>query len=126
MTMKDAIKDDMRDQQRNRRSVTGAGWQPRALATRERAQRASKPKRRTSASTGLLGKAATAWKSEVSDSHLRMTNQVPFAVAHHEGATVGHGAKLPARPHLDVDKRHVDDAIDTLENLMSDAWEKRK
>lgn len=125
-TMKDAIREDMRGQQRDRRSVTGAGWPARAPATRERAQRASKPRRRKSASTSLLGKIATAWKSEIDDSGLRMTNQVPFAAAHHEGATVGHGAKLPARPHLEVDPRHIDDAIDMVEKLMSDAWEKRK
>ena len=99
------IKADMRDQKRNRRSVAGASWAPRGQSTRERAQRASKPRRRKSAATGLLGRLTTAWQSRVDDSGLDMVNKVKFAVAHHEGATVGHGAQLPARPHLDVTQR---------------------
>lgn len=120
------IKADMREQKRNRRSATGVGWPPRAPATRDRAKRASKSKRRKSASGGLLGKLTTAWSSKADQDGLEMENQIPFATAHHEGATVGHGAKLPARPHLGVRPERVDDVVDAIEKLAADIWEKRK
>lgn len=120
------IKADMREQKRDRRSVTGVGWAPRAQSTQDRAQRASKPKRRKSAATGLLGRIPTAWSSKVDAGGLKMVNKVKFAAAHHEGATVGHGAQLPARPHLDVDPQRLDDVIEAIEALAVDIWEKRK
>ena len=124
--LKKDIKEDMRDQKRDRRGVKGGAWAPRAQATRERAQRESKQKRRKSSSTGLLGKIATAWSGRADSHGLHMENKVKYAVAHHEGATVGHGAKLPARPHTDVDQRHVEDVIDVIEELGVELWEKRK
>ena len=120
------IKADMRAQKRNRQSVTGVSWAPRAPATRERAQRASKPKRRKSASTGLLGKLTSAWSSKADEGGLHMENRAKIAEVHHTGGTVGHGARLPARPHLDMDPRRVEDAVDALERLAIDIWEKRK
>ena len=120
------IKADMREQKRNRRSAIGVSWPSRAPATLERAQRASKPKRRKSAATGLLGRIPTAWSTRVDDGGLEMRNNVKLAVAHHEGATVAHGAQLPARPHLDIDPQRIDDVVEALEALAVDIWEKRK
>ena len=122
---KRAIKADMRDQKRNRRSATGVPWAPRAASSRERAQRGGK-KRRKSASTGLLGKIPTAWSSRVDEGGLEMRNRVSFAAAHHEGATVGRGAKLPARPHLDINPQRVADVVEAFELLALDTWNKRR
>ncbi len=119
------IKADMRQQKRDRRSATGDSWAPRSQESRERAQRGGK-KRRKSANRGLLGKIPTAWSGKVDDGGLEMENQVPFASTHHEGATVGHGAQLPARPHLDVKPERIDDVVDAFENLAVKAFEGRK
>ena len=117
------IKADMREQKRNRTSATGIGWAPRAQSTRDRAQRDSKTKRRKSASTGLLGKLTSAWSGKVEPGGVELENQVPFATAHHEGATIGHGAQLPARPHMDIKPERVEDVVEALEELAVDAWE---
>ena len=124
-TKKD-IKADMREQKRTRTSATGIGWAPRAQSTRDRAQRASTPKRRKSEGTGLLGKVVTAWSGQVDANGVDMENKVPFASAHHEGATVGNGAQLPARPHMDIKPERVDDVVEALEDLAVDTWEGRK
>ena len=119
------IKADAREQKRERRGVGGESWAPRAPSTRERGKRGGK-KRRSSASTGLLGKIPTAYKTTVDPGGVELVNQVPFAMAHHEGATVGHGAQLPARPHADLDPERVDDAAEALGELAVQAFEGKR
>ena len=118
------IKADMREQKRSGRGVLGAVWAPRAESTRERAKGDSN--RRSSARSGLLGRIPTAWKADVDKDGVELTNQVPFANVHHTGATVGHGAKLPARPHQDLHPQRVDDVADAIRELAVDIWDGKK
>ncbi len=118
------VKADMREQKRAGSSVLGEVWAARAASTQERGKRAGK--RKKSARTGLLGRIPTAWKAEADKHGVTLTNKVPFANAHHTGATVGHGATLPARPHQDLNPERIDDAVEALKERALDLWDGKK
>lgn len=64
---------------------------------RERHARAS-----AKAASRPLGRIASSIKSKVERSTVTVYSTIPWAGAHNDGATVGHGAKLPQRQFLDV------------------------
>lgn len=46
----------------------------------------------------LLGRVPTAYSWTAADDGLVGEHKIPWGAAHHDGAVVGHGARLPARP----------------------------
>jgi phage gpG-like protein len=55
-----------------------------------------------------LGRIAQSIKSKVEKHAVEIKSTIPWAGAHNEGATVGHGAKLPERQFLDLTDADVD------------------
>lgn len=64
---------------------------------RERHARAS-----VKAASRPLGRIAQSIRSKLEKSTVSIYSTIPWSSAHNEGATVGHGAKLPQRQFLDV------------------------
>lgn len=89
----------LRDDQRNHkraRSGSAAAWQPLAASTIANAR--AHGKRKTARS--LLGKLPTAVSYKATADSVTGTSRVAWSSAHQDGATVGHGAHLPAREFL--------------------------
>lgn len=91
---------DQKDHFRRRMGPDGR-WPPRAQSTRDRNRyrRGRRKRPPTSANGALLGQMRKSWKTEITRNAIRGISKVPFSGAHQTGATVGHGAKLPARVH---------------------------
>lgn len=70
------------------------------------------------ASARLLGRMPSAMRSKISGLVLTVINTISWSGAQNEGATVGHGAKLPARPFNYLDATDVEVFAEIVENLI--------
>jgi phage gpG-like protein len=70
------------------------------------------------ASERLLGRIPSSMFSKVAKGTLTVDSKIPWAGAHNEGDTVGHGAKLPARPFNYLEPVDVDVLVEILVNRM--------
>jgi len=120
---KKPAKADLRERQSQRRGPNGESWPGRAASTMERARRGGR-RRAKSRSRSLLGQLPRSWKAQVSDDALRMVNHAPFAEAQHTGATVGHGAGLPARPFIGFSRGFIGDMHDGWAEYVLEGWER--
>lgn len=71
-----------------------------------------------------LGKIAGSIASSIKAGTLTVESKAPWAGAHNDGATVGHGAKLPARPFLFLDDTDREMFAEILRNHMLVEWER--
>lgn len=129
-------KADIRGHQKARKAPDGRSWPGRAPSTRERAAydgtkrpRARKRrygKRRKSASGALLGQLPGGSKSQIDRDGLVLSWPAGFAEAHDQGATVGHGAQLPARPFLGWSQGFLRDMHEEWAAYVVQAWEGKR
>lgn len=89
------LRDDQRNHKRAREGSAGA-WQPLAASTIAAAS--SHGKRKSARS--ILGKLPSAVQYKTTPMSVSGMSRVAWSGAHQDGATVGHGAKLPAREFL--------------------------
>lgn len=72
----------------------------------------------------LLGRIANSFRIDWDKSSWTMASSIPWAGAHNEGATVGHGAKLPARPFLFWTPERLDKFVELANAHVLKAFEK--
>ncbi|MEM9488603.1 MAG: hypothetical protein AAGC55_05635 [Myxococcota bacterium] len=134
-------KADIREHQRARRSPDGRPWPPRAASTLARAA-AGAPKRdgrgrfiagsgRASSRRGqrrrggqLLGKLPGGSKASVDRDGLVLSWHARFAEAHTEGATVGRGVRLPARPFIGWSQGFMHDMHAAWLDYVARGWDR--
>jgi hypothetical protein len=68
------------------------------------------------ASARILGRGEASVYSKKGRSSLEVGSRIPWWGAQNEGATVGHGARLPARPNIYVEPIDVDVLLEILVN----------
>lgn len=74
------------------------------------------------ASGRVLGRIAQSIKTKYGTLELEVSSHIPWAGAQNEGATVGHGAQLPARPFLYVTAEDVAVLVEIVNNCLEDAF----
>lgn len=116
--------DDLRQRQHEGRGPNGQAWQGRAASTLARARRGGK-RRAKSRSRSLLGRLPRIWKPHTSNEALNLRNRSAFAEVHSTGGTVGHGAKLPARPFIGFTQGFITDMHEAWQEFVLADWEKR-
>ncbi len=107
-------KRDVRTAGRRQRGPNDERWPGRARSTLAR-----HPGR---AGKRLLGALTSTWKSAVSAHGLVLESPIPWARAHHDGATVGNGARLPARPFIGFSDDYVEAATDAYKAWILRFW----
>lgn len=73
----------------------------------------------------LLGRIANSFNISWDKSSWTMRSEIPWAGAHESGATVGHGAKLPARPFLHWTRERLDKFVELANAHVLAAFRKR-
>ena len=70
----------------------------------------------------LLGRLSSAVAYKAGRDALTATSRVKWSRAHQDGARVGNGARLPARPFLWFSSRFLDLARDSAEHFLERVW----
>lgn len=106
------------DQKEHARAKAGpeGGWSPRA--TSSEARRRNLPKRPSK----LLGRLPTAVSYKLEGTTLVGESRVAWSGVHQAGGTVGHGARLPARPFLWISDKFLGVAVETLGSTVAAAF----
>ncbi len=120
--VKPTAKRELRRYTKERRGPDGQRWAPRSQASIERAKRGGKRKRYDSQHEDLLGDLATAYSWTADADGLVGEHKVPWGAAHHEGATVGRGAKLPARPFAGFSSQLSDEVREAWLAWVGKGW----
>lgn len=71
----------------------------------------------------ILGRAADTIRAKVKGDTLTVDSRWEILDAHHKGATVGHGAKLPARPRVELEEGDMDVLVEVMRNHLLVAFE---
>lgn len=69
----------------------------------------------------LLGKIAQSLKTEISGGTLRDGSEIPWSGVQNEGGTVGHGAKLPARPFAYLEEVDLRVLVEYIRDRLGDS-----
>ncbi len=109
-TLVKPLRDDQKNHKRAQASSSGS-WAPRSAATIA----AKHGKRKLARS--ILGKLPTAVAYKVTPHSITATSRVRWSGAHQDGATVGHGARVPAREFLWIS----DEMLTVADNAIADA-----
>jgi hypothetical protein len=108
--LKTPLRLDQRDHAKKRQGPE-VGWAPRAASTVARLRTGGdRPKK-------LLGRLPTAVKYTADATGVRGISRAGWSAAQQDGAMVGHGARLPARPFLWIS----DQMMATAENVLGEA-----
>ena len=110
--VKALMKIDQRDHAKTRSGPEGP-WQARAASTKEHHKRLSR---------NVLGKLPTAIAYRSSSLGAFAESRVKWSLAQQEGARVGRGARLPARPFLYMSDPFLDLAEIVIEGSMLNAY----
>jgi len=104
------------DQREHRKAKEGPGgaWAPRAESTKHDGKR--------KLARSLLGRLPTAVKYTADATSVIGESRVAWSAAHEEGATVGHGARLPSRVFLWLSDKLLDIAVEAIDAAMAAAW----
>lgn len=62
-----------------------------------------------------LGRIASSIKSKITRTDITVSSEIPWAGVQNKGGTVGHGAKLPARPFLELDDEDIEMLVTLIE-----------
>lgn len=94
--MRAPARGELKRHQKERRGPDGEPWPSQARERDGRGRFVAGKRRR--GSRAPLGKLPGAYRWSADRDGLVGEHRVPWGSAHHEGAVVGHGARLPARP----------------------------
>tara|TARA_R110000868_G_scaffold268096_2_gene527336 strand:- start:98 stop:595 length:498 start_codon:yes stop_codon:yes gene_type:complete len=116
LKLKKPFKQDLKEHQKRKEGPDGSSWAPRTDGTKSRDRNAKTVKLKNGKTRTfkrrrkqkLLGKLPTSVSSKGSSKRFRGESKIPWADAHQEGATVGNGTVLPARPFLFFSQNFLD------------------
>jgi phage gpG-like protein len=111
--LKKPLRDDQREHKKAK-SGPESPWAPRAESTKHGGTR--------KLARSLLGRLPSAVKYSSTPLSVVAESRVGWSEAHQEGATVGHGARLPARPFLWLSDKLLDIAAEALVAALERAW----
>lgn len=113
--LKKPMRSDQKEHGKQQRGPFGT-WARRASSTieayRERRKRVPRP----------LGKLLSAVQTRANAWSVSVESRVAWSDAHQEGATVGRGVRLKARPFLWLSKKFLDTAEDVFERVLLAAY----
>ena len=109
---------DTRDHARAKAAPDGK-WAPRAAETIRAARKGSGRARR------FMGRLTTAVDYIAQNKQVIGRSKVPWSGAHQEGAIVGKGVKLPARPFLWISENLLEVSSRVLQRFILNGWGKR-
>lgn len=113
------LKPEMRADQRDhaaRREGPEGSWPPLAQSTLAKRASLGRLRRRP------LGRLTSAVTYTASKDGVVARSRVPWSGAHQEGAVVGRGSRLPARPFLWLSDRLIERAKEILARVVTDAF----
>lgn len=110
-----ALRKDVREH-RDRREGPGGAWASRASSTQARAGQRGRARR-------PMGRLPTATYSVTSHDRLALRSRARWSDVHQRGGTVGHGARLPARPFLWASPAVVREIATAVERHLDFVWE---
>lgn len=127
--LKKPFKEDIRAHQRSKESPEGL-WAPRAPSTKARDKhgktsqlrggKTRKTKRRRR--PRILGRLPTSVTTKQKPDAFIGESKIPWAMAHQEGARVGRGSVLPARPFLFFSPGFLDQAEAEISEHLRKGW----
>lgn len=112
------MRTDQRDHASGKEGPDGK-WPPRSAATIKAARKGSGRPRR------FMGRLTTAVDYLAQHKQVIGRSKIPWSGAHQEGATVGKGVKLPARPFLWISDRLLEVSARVLTRFIVNGWGKR-
>lgn len=113
--IKPEMRADQRDHARAGEGPEGA-WEPLAQSTLEKRASMGRLRRRP------LGRLTAAVTYAASKDGVIARSKVPWSGAHQDGAVVGRGSHLPARPFLWLSDKLISKAKEVIARVVEDAW----
>jgi phage gpG-like protein len=130
MAAKKPVKEDLAEHQKSR-SGPGGAWPGYSPATfrppkrdaKGRVQKGSgKRKGARRKPSQMLGRLPKAFKSYVSEDHLKLRQMVGWADVHDQGGTAERGARIPARPFAWFSESLANDIMGAWADMVVKGW----